>query len=447
MPDLLSGAMMNAVLASLSRGARRPAPPPPPVADVFPLSIESGGRYFKDAFGTPFFLNVDTGWSAIVNLTTTQLSAWIDDSVVKGFTGVLVNAIEHEFSNQSPAYRNVAGVDPFSTMSPVAWTSPNNSYWAILDHLVDYAKTKGVFVLIAPAYLGFSGGSQGWTSEVSAASNSDLQSYGTWLANRYTQGNVGWAFGGDYDGDATLRAKQRWVQTGIRSVRTTDLVTYHTSPNKNSTDVVSVTDYPNLWNWVYCYEKDGFNPFTQVASAYAVSPTLPAVAMEMNYEGEFSVTAQALRRQSYSAFLAGAIGGVAFGNNPIWKFTSGYASSFNSTGRTQQSYFAALMTAYAWHKLAPKASDDSLVIGSKGSGTSPVCPALASDGTFAMVYVPGAQDVAINTNALTGVTTNVRIRIYSLTAGTYSTVAASEAKTNSRTVTASTDCVVVIDQG
>lgn len=414
--------------------------------NVFPLSISANARHLVDANGTPLFLLVDAAWSAVVNLTPTQITALIDDSAAKGFTGILVNAIENGYSNQSPLWRNVGGQDPFTTMSPVAWTSRNNSYWTILDYLVDYAKGKGLVVLIAPCYFGLAAGSDGWYVQMNAAADADLVNYGQFLGSRYTQGNVIWVWGGDYDGDATSRAKQRQILSGIRSVRTTDLNTFHSGPNAVSRDVVSQTDYPSLINWVYTYEFQSAWPFSETARAYAMSsPVTPTYFGEGSYENRDGADAKQLRRQSYSTWLAGALAGVSMGNEPIWNSTSGYAAQFNSTGRIEQSYFAALVRSVQWWKLQPK-TDSSLVTSSKGGTSSPVCPALASDGTFALIYVPAAQTVTVNTNALTGVTGNVRIRIYSITAGTYSAVA-TEAKAASRDVTTSADCVVVIDQG
>lgn len=414
------------------------------VSGTFPLSIDSSNRFIKTASGQPFLIHGDTAWSAIVNLTNTQIAAYLDDRATKGFTATIVNAIEHEFSNQTPAYQNVDGVNPFTSMTDFA--SPNNTYWNRLDYYVNYSKDKGMAVVINPAYFGFSLGSQGWSSELTAETAADLQTYGAFLANRYTQGNVIWSLGGDDNGDATLRAKQWNIVTGIRSVRTTDIITAHPSPNTLGSSTWNSGTYPGFnLNYGYCYEKDGFYPFEQMATAYAVSGPIPVIFFEGNYEGEFSVTAAALRRQSYTAILAGACGQF-FGNNPIWLFSSGYASSFSSTGATQQQYVKNLFSAYSWEKLQPQ-TGSTLVTSSKGSTTSPVCPALASDGTFAMTYVPAAQTVTFNTTSLTGVSGNVRIRIYDITAGTYSTVAASEAKNASRGVTTTADCVVVIDQG
>src|SRR5690606_38228500 len=143
----------------------------------------------------------------------------------KGFNAILFNAIEHKFSDQTPAYENAEGEQPFTSMTDFA--SPNEDYWGLVDYIVNGAKSRGMVCIINPAYLGSGGGDEGWMTEVSAESNVDLQNYGAFLANRYTQGNVIWCMGGDYGGDSTERNKQWNIVTGIRSVRTTDLITGH----------------------------------------------------------------------------------------------------------------------------------------------------------------------------------------------------------------------------
>ena len=52
-------------------------------------------------------------------------------------------------------------------------------------------------------------------------------------------------------------------------------------------------------------------------------------------------------------------------------------------------YVKQLFGAFEWWKLEPK-TDTSLVTTALGSGKSRICPALASDRSFAMVWTTGA---------------------------------------------------------
>jgi hypothetical protein len=302
--------------------------------------------------------------------------------------------------------------------------------------------------IIQPAYLGWNGGSEGWTTEVSAESDADLQTYGATLATRYSQGNVIWCMGGDYSPGSTLVDKQWQIITGIRTVRTTDIVTAHGG---------DANAYPT-WSG-----KTGFNLnsvytssgliYSECATEYARSGPLPFFMLEAIYEQERSspISAAGLRRQSYQALLSGACGQM-FGNNPIWGFespnlpfsyTGTWESNLDSTGSTQQQYVKLLFAAFEWWKLVPK-TDTSLVSSSLSSGDTRLCPALASDGSFALIWVPSSQSVTIVMTNFTP--SSVRVRLYDASAGTYSTVG-TYANTGTQSIATGGERVIVLDGG
>lgn len=412
---------------------------------VFPLSIHASGRYLVAANGSPFLLHGDTPWSIVAQLTNAQIDTYVADRAAKGFTVILFNAIEHNFTSQTPAYRNVDGVDPFTTMTDFA--SPNNTYWNRVDYLVNACKAAGIFVLINPAYLGYLGGSEGWNVEVTAELAADLQTYGAWLANRYTQGNVGWCLGGDYAGTTTERNKQWNIVTGIRSVRTTDIITVHGGPGDAA--------YPSWvgyagFNLNNCYPSSN-TVYTYCDTEYARSGPVPFFMIESRYEQEPNppVSAQRIRLQAYQALLSGACGHF-FGNNPIWHFESPnglfpysgtWTSNLNSQGAQDMARVKGLFAAFPWHTLAPTTS---LVTSGMSTGDTRICSAMSS--SLALIYVPSAQTITVNTNLFTGISGNVRVRTYSPTTGAYATVG-TYAKTLSQSIVVTGELVVVIDTG
>lgn len=158
-----------------------------------------------------------------------------------------------------------------------------------------------------------------------------------------------------------------------------------------------------------------------------------------------------IRRQSYQALLSGACGQL-YGNNPIWHFESPdtlydydgtWESNLDTTAAQQQVYVKALFDAYEWHLLVPT-QDSSLVTTSLGSGTSRILPALASDGSFAMVWRPSSGSSTINMTALTP--SSVRARFYNPTDGTYSTVSGSPfSNTGTQSISFPGERVLVLD--
>lgn len=400
---------------------------PDPIPEVaFPLHIEAGTRHIVDATGRPFLIHGDAAWSIAGQLTNAQIEQYLAARYTQGFTAVLFNAPEPYYTSQTPAYDNVDGDAPFIPMTQFA--SPNEKYWKRVDYLVNRAKARGMACIINPAYLGYASGADGWYDAVKAASAGDLQTYGAWLAKRYTQGNVIWCLGGDQDD--SIIVKQWNIVTGMHKVRRSDIITAHALSGPTNAD-----DAYTYWagmdgfalNTVYGYETHGF--FTYALCAQAAQRAMPFLGFEFKYENSQDATLQMLRRQSYGSLLSGACGQI-YGNLPIWSFGSPRWSSepypgtwqtnLSSAGAVQQGHVKALFSAYAWWKLAPRI-DASLVTSGLDSKARRIYPALASDGSFAMIYVPDARTVSVLMSALRP--DLVRARFYNPARGTYETVA------------------------
>ena len=447
-------ASLIAALAAFPARAQSYLPFTVPVG-TFPLSVHASGRYLVTAGGTPFFVHGDVAWAIVAQLTNAECDQYVDDRAAKGVNLVLLSAPEPAFTSQTPQYNNVDGVAPFGTMSPVDWTDPVEAYWLRVDRVVNRCKANGMVVLFTPAYSAYTGQEAfGWYNQILATSDADLQTYGAFLANRYTQGNVIWNLGGDMDDNATIRNKQWNIVTGLRSVRTTDIITAHHVQPGGGADSYTYWGgggYPGYsLNWVYGWESLGDYVYELTPLAYTRS--IPFLGAEFQYEGEPNpaINAAQLRRQSYGAILGGGCGQI-FGNSPIWHFESSRApypysgtweSNLNSTGSVQQQYVKALFTAYEWWKIEPK-TDSSLVTTSLGTNASRLYPARASDGSFAMIYTPSVNfTVAMSQLA----PSSVRGRWYNPADGTYAAASGSPfANSGTQAFTAPGERVLVLD--
>lgn len=416
------------------------------------MRTASGARYLVDAVGQPVLINGDSPWSIEVQLTHAQIDTYLDDRAAKGFNAILFETMEHYFSSQVPPWKNAAsGTVPFTSTASdtVSWASPVEEYWRTVDYVVNGAKARGIVCFITPAYFGYAGGGQGWRAAVMNGTAADLRSYGAFLAARYTQGNVVWVMGGDFAGTTVERDKQWNIVTGMRTVRTTDVITGH--PMRDDQEA-----YP-FWS---SYTGFNFNTvytngveYDIAARAYARPGALPFILIEGRYENDGVGTATSLRRQAYASILSGASGHF-FGVFPLWGFgepnanggagaAAVLASSLSTPSAVQMSHVPRLFLAYAWWKLVPR-TDTSLVTSSLGSGTGRVCPALASDASFAMIWVPAAGTVTVNMGAL-GVS-SVRARFYDPSNGTYTPVAGSPfANSGTRNFSVPGDRVLVLD--
>jgi hypothetical protein len=380
-----------------------------------------------------------------VQLTRSQITTYLDDRQTKGFNAIMFSAVEHEFSSQTPPWKNAEGNVPFSPQGNFG--TRLDPYWQLIDYIIAEANQRGIVCIVHPAYLGYLGGSQGWTAEVLAESTSDLFNYGAWLANRYRGRGVIWCMGGDYAGEGHpgLLDKQWNIALGIRSVDPAALLTAHGGRRQSAYSFWGRFTGLNLNN-IY---TAGIG-YEFAATEYARPGPLPFFHIEGQYDGDGSPPAL-IRAQAYTALLSGACGHM-FGNFPIWGFGEpqanggiGPAAALNSLSTpatVQMKYVKELFSAYDWWTLVPR-TDTGLVVSALGSGTSRVCPALAASRQFAMVWVP-AGAAMVNLAALAPA--RIRARWFDPTNGTYSTAGAGiYPNTGSVEFTPAADAVLVLD--
>src|SRR5207302_2046424 len=134
-------------------------------------------------------------WSLIAQGTNADIDFYLTNRQQKGVNAIIVNLLEHKFATNAP--RNINGDPPFTGAN---FTTPNETYFAHADYVVSQAAAKGITVFLVPLYLGYQCNDEGWCTSVQAASTADLQSWGTYVGNRYKNfDNIIWVIGGDMD--------------------------------------------------------------------------------------------------------------------------------------------------------------------------------------------------------------------------------------------------------
>lgn len=411
------------------------SPYSPPSGDVFPLSVSSGGRYLQQANGDPFFVNGDTAWCAITQLSTAQMTTYLEDCQARGFNAVIVELIERGYSDNIP--NTYDGIAPFTT--PGNFTTQNNSYFARADHFVSEAKRLGILVMMWPLYWGVG---DGWSGILPA----DPQAWGAWVATRYTPyGNVMWFHGGDViASDLTVYDD---LAAGINSVASGQLHGYHAARTQSAYTAVngrSWFDPPYGINNVYTNDTNGVT--TPAATEYGRATVRPVIMLESYYEGDGTGTPASCRRDLWQA-ICGGLTGHCYGNHDIWTFGGpGYDAAFSShyadTGRTHMQHANTLLALYAWQTLVPK-NDTSVISSSLGTDPNKVAPSLAADGSFGFIFVPSSQTVTLVKSAFSP--SNIRVRLYDPTAGTFSPHTASTSNAGTLSVATGGERVIVVD--
>jgi hypothetical protein len=368
----------------------------------WPLRISANGKYLEDQDGLPFLIVGEAAWSMAAQLNPSEVINYLADRQAKGFTAIIINAIEHEHSSNPPY--NYAGQHPFSNGNS-NWSVRNEIYWSHLDHILNEAKNRGILVFLFPAYLGISCGSEGWCSEMVAQTDAAMTNYGEWLGSRYgNQGNIIWVHGGDAAANNFSGAYGRvaGIANGIKSRDSYHLHTAHSSPESSALD-----DYSALidLNTTYSYS----NAQGKVQNDYQRSGAIPFTYIEGYYENEHSSTIGDWQRQALTAYLGGALLGHFFGNCPIWHFgghpswcrVANWQEQLESVGSKLMANIGKLMKSREWWKLEPDYMN-TVVISGMGSGTSYKSTARASDGKTIMVWFPDTSKATVDLSKISG---------------------------------------------
>jgi hypothetical protein len=361
----------------------------------FPLRVSAEGRYLEDAGGTPFLMTGDTSWSLIADLTLEEASFYLADRKARGFNTILVSLIEHEFSRNAP--NNADGTAPF--LVPGDFARPNDPYFAAAEKVLEAASEAGMLVLLAPAYIGANGGSQGWYAEMAAAGPEALRIYGRYVAKRFARfTNIIWVQGGDYDPPdrALIHALAQGIEEGAPGA----VQTVH-----GNRDTVTDRYWPDArWlalDTVYTYEDTA----AAVLARYRSGPRRPFFMIESRYEFEHGVEAPEIRKIAYGALLSGASGQI-YGNNPVWHFGGpklydapmGWKEALGSKGAESMTHLSRLFQGLDWWKLRP--DEGRLVPGVEGQTSASAIAATAGDGSFAALYVYDATSIDLDPGAL-----------------------------------------------
>jgi len=374
----------------------------------FPLKISANGRYLVDQNRRPFRIQGDSAQSLIANLSYAEAQKYLSDRKAKGFNSVNVNLIEHKFAIRAPANRN--GDAPFTI--PGNFATPNEAYFAFADSIIELAASKGMLISLAPMYLGYKGGDEGWWAELNNPKNSQTVcfKFGLYIGNRYkNRTNILWVIGGDYlppagsEGEARLYkfmqgvkasgANQLWAGDWDAPCISTDEALFAASMDLNAVYTSGMPGVPGT-------------TYDEAHTAYNYAPPHPAYLKETGYEDENWVPGNpaSIRKYEYWAILGGATAGGFFGNRDIWEFAtqkwwSGFAfghrpwqEALDSTGALDMMRLGQLLDSLPWFDLVPSDLAGMKTLVSSGGGSygklDYVSAAVTAEGRTLVVYIP-----------------------------------------------------------
>ncbi len=358
-------------------------------------------RYLVDQKDEPFFWSGDAAWSLIAQPDSSDVILYLDDRQQKGFSVIMVNLIEHKFCTNPPA--NYYGEQPFTGRS---FVRPNENYFTFADFVIREAGKRNIVVLLAPIYLGYGCGDEGWCTEAKAALSEEMRAWGRFVGSRYRSfDNIIWLIGGDTD-PSQIRYKTLEVVHGILETDKRHLLTAHNNPG--SFAVTPWQDQP--WvdiNNIYKYDSILYILYKE---AYLRVPVLPFFQIESAYENEHHSTPSQLRAQAYEAILCGGMGHV-FGNCPIWHFgyskdwcgKTDWKTELDNDGSKSMQHLQELFSSRAWYRLVPDFGHQVLTDG-YGKWGSPdyVTAAKTDDGNTLIVYMPTPHTITVDLSKIRG---------------------------------------------
>lgn len=372
-------------------------------AYAFPLKISSNNRYLVDQAGKPFFYAADTSWTMMGYLSLDDAKRLIDTRKSQGFTAIQTILVPWGSGRSSTAR------GPAFTNNDL--TRPNESYFSVVDQIMDYAESKNMVLYVPPLWMANNGG---WAYNEygdgdPAPSQSAFTTYMTWVGNRYkNQGNLIWVIGGD-DEISTNTGLKKAGASALIAADPNHLMTYHPRWAE-----YGLNGEP--WYSFYAFQKNDITApyaYAQIRDALGMSPARPVLDAEPPYEPNTAMqsgdvtTPLINRRFGWWAALSGSMG-VTYGG-PRGSWAVGMNGSPNWSGdieRAQAGHTGninKILSAVSWYKLSPDWNGET-VTGGRGAygGDDYATAGRADDGTLIVAYAPSARTFQIDMSKLSG---------------------------------------------
>jgi len=368
---------------------------------AYPLKVSLDKRYLVDQDNVPFLLMGDSPQALMVNLSEAEADMFFADREVNGFNGAWVNLLCGTYTGGRPDASTYDGIVPFTTPDDVS--TPNETYFTRVDHMIELAEKHGIVVVLDPAETG------SFLSVLLQNGVDKSREYGRYLGTRYRSfDNIVWMSGNDFQSwqnpgdDAVVQA----VALGIRDTDDRHIHTVELDyPVSGSLDDPSWAPIISL-NASYTY----YPTYAEVLLDYDRPDAPPTFLVEANYEFEHNAgdlgTPQILRRQEYWTMLSGAAGQL-YGNGYTWPFVNGWQSHLDTPGSAQIAHVNALFGPRPWFNLIP---DQNHTVVIAGNGTFADTGSLGSndyltaartpDGTLVMAYMPTIRTITVDMSKL-----------------------------------------------
>lgn len=419
----------------------------PPATGSFAYPVSTANRKFIDQNGNPYLLKTMSSWAMSQEASNTEITQALEGLKSLGFNAATVSPFGvHMNDSFGDRYKNKAG-QSFFTGTPFA--SSLGPAWSSMDWVMQEA-TRLHMTIVFSQFLSW--GDTGTTPDVINAGTTNNYNYGKAVAQRYASyPNIVWHVMGDFEWHSVdpigrnLDAMFHGLKDGDGSNQRL-IIAEQQNGLTGYDQFISDETGTNAYQWfkqsaneLYNYGSAAVEQFDNVwneagATSYPLVDIEPPYVNAPHYPGNQN---QQLRERNYATFIRGG-SGINYGHEKWWPFGvtglfDGGPGWLNILSQAPQ-----LHAKHAWTVLDEYVADASwtpdngtFLKTGLGSGDTKAASGMSSDA--ALVYFPSTRSVTVDTSALSG-NGNVRLRWYDPTSGAYTTIAASESQTASRSI-------------
>lgn len=363
------------------------------------FKVSTNKRYLLDSSGKPFFIMGDTPWF-IQKLKTEDALLVLDDRHKKGYNSLLLEMLDDSTIPCIDGYGNPA----FGTDTDI--TQPNQAFWDYTLKLFEECEKRGFLIAVNPIWYGWGGGL--WMHHINPK---NMAVYGEFLGKKFARfRNILWLNAGDRNPDDRLDACTRALIEQIRKYAPHHLHTVHNAHEYSSSDFY----YNEPWldvNSGYTYGKSYLHILPEY---YRNRPVKPIILCETGYEAEPNDihslqdpnsgplwTPYLIRRNVWWAVSSGACG--YFAGSRLWRWEENWKETLHVRSSIEAPLLMKLFDALDWWKLVPDIHHDFVTDGWGGfDDVNYVTAAIHPEGSCALVYMPEAAKITVNTAKLAG---------------------------------------------
>lgn len=370
------------------------------------LRVTPNGRYLQFEDGIPFFFLGDTAWELFHRLNRKEAVKYLENRREKGFTVIQAAALAIFDGLNTP---NPYGDTPLINNNPL---KPDVAYWKHVDYIIGEAENRGLFIGLLPTWGDKVDVRWGKGPEIFTVKNA--YKYGQWIGRRYKNNpNIIWIIGGDRKCGGDNYEIWDAMATGIKSVDSNHLMTYHPNGGANSSTCFHHAEWLDFNMLQTGHSGKFISVYERIFSDYELLPVKPCMDGEPCYEnhpvkwnndnGRFDD--DDVRRAAYWALFAGAHGHT-YGCHPIWNMLQGDQKMVNPP---QQTWNEVLDLPGAWDMIHvrnlmlsrpyfSRIPDQSIIRSGEENYTNHVV-ATRGDG-YAMIYLPANREITVNPHKL-----------------------------------------------